>query len=113
MILRYWRGWTTVDGAEAYQKVLTQHVIPMIEGYAMPGFHGIKMMRRDVTGLDGNPEVEFVTLMEFENLEAIKAFVGDDIETAHVPDVARAVLKRWDARVVHYESFSASSPDAN
>ena len=80
----------------------------MIEGYAMPGFHGIKMLRRDIISSDGTPEVEFATLMEFESLEVIKAFVGDDIETAHVPDVAQAVLKRWDVRVTHYETFGVS-----
>ena len=107
MIIRIWRGWTTPEGASAYQNVLSAQVLPMIEGYAMPGFRGIKMMRRDVVDANGTAEVEFATHMEFDNLDAIKAFVGDDIETAHVPDIAQAVLKRWDARVVHYESFEA------
>ena len=105
MIIRFWRGWTTAEGASAYQTVLSEQVLPMIEGYNMPGFRGIKMMRRDIVGEGGATEVEFATIMQFDNLNSVKAFVGDDIETAHVPDVAQAVLKRWDSKVVHYEVF--------
>jgi len=107
MIIRVWHGWTTPEGADAYQKVLSEQVLPMIEGYTMPGFRGIKMMRRDRVDENGVADVEFATLMEFDDLDSVKAFVGDDIETAHVPDIAQAVLKRWDTRVVHYEGAAA------
>jgi antibiotic biosynthesis monooxygenase (ABM) superfamily enzyme len=70
----------------------------MIEARAMPGFRHIDVLRREA----GN-EVEFATLMWFDSLESIKSFVGEDHETAHVPDIARAVLKRFDERVAHYE----------
>jgi hypothetical protein len=33
----------------------------------------------------------------------VKAFTGEDHETAYVPDAARKVLKRFDARSQHYE----------
>ena len=105
MIIRFWRGWTTPEGASAYQTVLSEQVLPMIEGYNMPGFRGIKMMRRDVVDEGGAAEVEFATIMQFDSLNSVKAFVGDDVETAHVPDIAQAVLKRWDSKVVHYEVF--------
>jgi hypothetical protein len=41
--------------------------------------------------------------MWFDSLDAIKAFVGEDHKVAHVPDAARAVLARFDARVAHFE----------
>ena len=100
MIIRYWRGWTTPEQAHAYQEVLTQHVIPMIKGYNIAGFQKIESMRRDV-----EDEVEFATIMRFDCLDDVKEFVGEDYETAHIPDIARAVLKRWDERVIHYEAF--------
>ncbi len=50
-------------------------------------------------------EVEFVTTMWFDNLDAVKAFVGADHEVAHVPAAARAILSRCDKRVAHYEVF--------
>jgi hypothetical protein len=33
----------------------------------------------------------------------VKAFAGDDYETAYVPAEARAVLARFDDRSQHYE----------
>ncbi|ANM30182.1 antibiotic biosynthesis monooxygenase [Acidobacteria bacterium Mor1] len=100
MICRYWRGWTTPQNADAYQSVLTEQVIPMIESRRIPGFRRIDMMRREL-----GDEVEFATIMWFESIDAIKAFVGEDYEVAHVPEVARKVLKRWDERSAHYELF--------
>lgn len=41
--------------------------------------------------------------MWFDSLDAVKAFAGEDHETAYVPDTARAVLKRSDARAQRYE----------
>ena len=98
MICRQWRGWTTPDNAEAYERIVRGEVIPGIEARAIPGFRHIDLLRRE-TG----DEIEFVTLMWFDSIEAIKAFVGDDHEAAHVPDAARAVLARFDERVSHFE----------
>ncbi len=41
--------------------------------------------------------------MRFASLQAVKAFAGQDHETAYVPPAARAVLKRFDAQSQHYE----------
>ena len=98
MICRLWRGWTTPDNADAYERIVRGEVIPGIEARRIPGFRHIDLMRRE----DGG-EVEFVTLMWFDNMDSIKAFVGDDHEVAHVPDAARAVLARFDARAAHFE----------
>lgn len=98
-ICRFWRGWTTPENADAYDRVLREQVIPnMIEARAIAGFRQIDVLRRDL-----GSEVEFATVMWFDSLECISAFVGADIEVAHVPDIARAVLARWDERVAHYE----------
>ena len=48
-------------------------------------------------------EVEFITLMEFDSLDAIKAFVGEDITASYAPDKAREVLAHWDSHSQHYE----------
>ena len=98
MICRLWRGWTTPDNADAYERIVRGEVIPGIEARHIPGFRHIDLMRRDAGG-----EVEFVTLMWFDSLDAVKAFVGDDNEVAHVPDAARSVLARFDQRVAHFE----------
>ncbi|MBA3576037.1 MAG: antibiotic biosynthesis monooxygenase [Sphingomonas sp.] len=98
MICRLWRGWTTPENAAAYEHILRGEVIPGIEARNMPGFRAIDVMKRD-----SGDEVEFQTLMWFDNLDLIKAFVGEDYSVSHVPDVARAVLKRFDSHAAHYE----------
>ena len=98
MICRLWRGWTSPGSADAYERIVRNEVIPGIEAKQIPGFRHIDLMRRQV-----GEEVEFVTLMWFDSIAAVKAFVGDDHEVAHVPDAARAVLSRFDQRVAHFE----------
>lgn len=100
MICRLWRGWTTMQNADAYQDLLRGTVIPGIEARNIPGFRHIDMMRRDL-----RDEVEFATIMWWDDLHAVKAFVGADHEVAHVPAAARAVLSRFDERAVHYDVF--------
>ena len=98
MICRLWRGWTTPENAEAYQRIVHTEVIPGIEARKIAGFRHIDLMRRDL-----GDEVEFQTLMWFDSLDAIIAFVGEDNSVSHVPPAARAVLKRFDDRAAHYE----------
>lgn len=97
MVCRLWRGWTTPENAQAYEAIVRGEVIPEIEARRIPGFLAIDLMRRPV-----EVGVEFATLMFFDDLQAIKAFVGDDYEVAHVPPRARAVLSRFDERSVHF-----------
>jgi hypothetical protein len=98
MICRLWRGWTTRDNADAYQRIVHSEVIPEIEQRAIAGFRHIDLMKRDL-----GDEIEFQTLMWFDSIEAIKSFVGEDYSVSHVPSAARAVLKRFDSHAVHYE----------
>lgn len=98
MICRLWRGWTTPANAADYEDVVRGQVIPAIETRAIPGFLHIDLMRREAGG-----EVEFQTLMWFEDLASIRAFMGEDYAASHVPEAARAVLSRFDERAAHYE----------
>jgi antibiotic biosynthesis monooxygenase (ABM) superfamily enzyme len=98
MICRLWRGWTTPENADAYQRIVHGEVIPGIEARKIPGFRHIDLMKHDL-----GEEVEFQTLMWFDTLDAIKAFTGEDYEASHVPPRARAVLTRFDERAAHYE----------
>ncbi len=98
MICRLWRGWTTLDNADAYEAIVRGEVIPGIESRGVAGFRHIDLMKRAL-----GDEIEFQTLMWFDSLDAIKAFVGEDYAVSHVPGAARAVLKRFDERAAHYE----------
>jgi hypothetical protein len=98
MICRLWRGWTTPENADAYDRIVRNEVIPGIEARRIPGFRHIDLMKRDL-----GDEVEFQTLMWFDSLDAIRAFMGEDYNVSHVPATARAVLSRFDERAAHYE----------
>ena len=98
MICRLWRGWTTPEEADAYENIVRSEVIPEIEARRIPGFRHIDLMRRDLGG-----ETEFQTLMWFDDLDAIKAFMGEDYTLSHVPPEARAVLNSFDDRASHFE----------
>ena len=97
-VARIWRGWTTVENADAYQKVAETEVFPAIIDRGIPGLLGASLMRADDV-VDG--EVEFTTIIWFESLESVTGFMGDDYRRAHVPDTARAVLTRFDAEAKH------------
>ena len=98
MICRLWRGWTTPENADAYEEIVRGEVIPGIEARRIPGFRHVDLMKRELEG-----DIEFQSLMWFDSLDAIKAFMGDDYDVSHVPAVARAVLSRFDERAAHFE----------
>ncbi len=98
IICRLWRGWATSANADAYEAIVRGEVISGIEARHIPGFRQIDLMRRDLDG-----EVEFQTLMWFDDLASIVAFAGEDYAISHVPDAERAVLSRFDVRAAHFE----------
>jgi antibiotic biosynthesis monooxygenase (ABM) superfamily enzyme len=100
MILRYWRGWTSPQNADLYQKIVSEHVLPGIAARRLSGYSGAYLLRRDL-----GDEVEFATVMIFDSLDHVRAFAGDDYETAYVPPAARAVLTRFDETSAHYATL--------
>lgn len=98
MISRIWHGWTSHQNADRYEKLLTEEIFVGIESRQIPGYKDIQLLRRQL-----DHEVEFVTIMRFENLDAVKAFAGADYEACVVPAKARALLAHFDHRSQHYE----------
>ncbi|MBN1454001.1 MAG: hypothetical protein JW963_23500 [Anaerolineales bacterium] len=98
MISRIWHGYTTPEKADSYENLLKGEIIVGIKDRHIPGFREIQVFRREL----GN-EVEFVTVMWFDSLDAVRAFAGEDYQAAYVPDKAREVLARFDERSQHYE----------
>ena len=97
MTLRIWRGWTTPANASAFESFLTGETFSGPDGLQIPGFHGMEVLR-----LDGPDEVEFMTIMRFDSLEAVRAFAGDRYTEAVVPATARQLLARYDTESRHY-----------
>ena len=98
MISRIWHGWTTPQNADVYERIVRNEVLPEIASRNLPGYHGAHLLRRPVAD-----EVEFTTIMWFDSIEAVRGFMGDEYEVAHVPAKARAVLARFDERSQHYD----------
>lgn len=105
MIARIWHGWTTPANANAYENLLHSEVFDGIENRKIDGFLGIDLLRQD-----HEREVEFVTIMWFASLDAIRAFSGADYEVAVVPPAARALLSRFDPRSAHYDVRERRTP---
>jgi len=102
MIGRVWHGWTTPEKADAYDALLREEIFVGIQGRRIPGFREIQLFRRNL-----GAEVEFVTIMWFDSLDAVRTFAGEDYERCVVPPAARAILSRFDDRSQHYEVRAA------
>lgn len=98
MISRIWHGWTVPANADAYEELLKSEIFTGIQNRRIAGYKGIQLFRRSL-----DSEVEFVTIMWFDSIEAVRIFAGADYEVAVVPPKARTLLKRFDARSQHYE----------
>ena len=105
MISRIWRGWTTRENADAYEALLKAEIFTGIVERGITGFQGIDLLRREVTDA-----VEFLTIMWFDSILAVRMFAGEDYERAVVPERARQLLLRFDERSTHYDVRERRGP---
>jgi len=106
MICRIWHGWTSQANADAYEQLLKEEIFVGIGSRRIDGYLGIELLRRNV-----GAEVEFVTVMTFATLDAVRAFAGDDYSRAVVPPKARALLARFDEQSAHYDVREQRKPN--
>jgi heme-degrading monooxygenase HmoA len=100
MISRLWYGWTTHENAAAYQSLLETDILPGIANRHIEGYRGAHLLKRELEN-----EVEFVTILWFDSIDAVRAFAGEDYEAAVVPPKGRVLLSRFDARSAHYQTL--------
>ena len=98
MIARIWHGYTKAEHATVYEIMLREEIFTGIRDRNMPGFIDVQLLKRKL----GN-EVEFITIMRFESINAVKEFAGNDYEKAVVYEDAKSLLVRYDERSQHYE----------
>lgn len=105
MVMRLWRGFAHDDDhADAYEAMLKPELLPGV-GKAK-GYEKSWLLRREA-----GAETEFVTLMLWHNLDAIRALAGPDVETAIVPAERRRHLARFDAKSSHYAVAATHARD--
>ena len=96
MIARIWRGWTKRADAEAYEKLLRGEIFPSIAARRINGYRDAELFICD----DGD-EVEFVTLLRFDSMDAVKEFAGADASKPVIFPKAEALITRM-GRAQHY-----------
>jgi len=99
MIARVWYGWTSCENAEKYESLLREEVLLEIAQRSIPGYKGAELFVRE----SDKDEMEFITLLRFETLDAVKIFAGKDYEQPVIPPDARRLLKRHSERSRHYK----------
>jgi antibiotic biosynthesis monooxygenase (ABM) superfamily enzyme len=97
MVARIWHGWTKPENATAYEDMLREEIFPSITARNIKGYRGAELFINE--GVD---EVEFVTLLRFDSMDAVKEFAGADESKPVIYPKAETLLMRMDDRSRHY-----------
>jgi uncharacterized protein len=95
IIHRTWRARASRANADHYVEHFHEDVVLGLR--ATPGYLDATVVEHDVA----DDEVELVVTTRWRSLDHIRRFAGDDLEAAVVQPAARALLRSFDARVVH------------
>jgi heme-degrading monooxygenase HmoA len=99
MISRIWHSWTTTENSDKYESLLRADVLPGV--HRVRGYNGAYLLRREAA----NNEIEFLTITQYTDMAAVKAFAGKDYERAVIAPGARKFLTHYDERAAHYETL--------
>lgn len=101
MITRMWHGRVPTSKAKAYREFVVARAIPdyrSVDGNI--SVHVLERTEGDIT--------HFITLTFWKDLESIKAFAGEDVETAKYYPEDQEFLLEFEPTVVHYEVVGGS-----
>ncbi|MBO0695281.1 MAG: antibiotic biosynthesis monooxygenase [Verrucomicrobia bacterium] len=96
MIARIWHGWTRCADAKKYEKMLRDEIFPSIAARRIKGYCGAELFIRE----DGD-ETEFVTLLRFDSMDAVKEFAGPDEQKPVIYPGVEELLTRME-HAQHY-----------
>lgn len=96
MIARIWHGRVPLNKYRAYLDHMLRVALP--DYRATPGNRSARCLHR----IDGDV-AHFVMLTTWDNLDAIRAFAGDPVDTAKYYDFDRDYLIELEPKVQHYE----------
>jgi len=101
MITRIWHGRTSVENADKYLVFVLHDGTK--EYRETPGNLSVKVWRQIA-----NDCCHFYTVTEWESIEAINAFAGEDYEKAVYYPEDESILLEFEEKVDHYESYDVS-----
>src|ERR1700694_651151 len=96
MIARHWRGWTSAENADPYERLLREKVLPKLR--ILEGYRGGYILRRASAS-----EVEFVVINLFDSLDVVRAFAGPEYEVPVLEPEARRLLSKVEPIALHFE----------
>ena len=99
MITRIWHGRTNVEHADSYLHFLLNE--GTMEYRQTPGNISTRVWRRIETDC-----CHFYTITEWESIEAIKRFAGEDYAKAVYYPQDEGILLEFEEKVNHYECFT-------
>ena len=89
-------------GKNGITKIIMRSMVPLINSELGRLMEDSSLFRLEVRISDKN-EVEFITIMIFDNLNSVKEFAGTDYQNSYVPSKAKQLLLRHDKSSQHYE----------
>lgn len=101
MITRIWHGRTSLAHADSYLAFLLNDGTK--EYRETPGNISIRVWRRKEKDC-----CHFYTVTEWEDLEAVKRFAGEDYEKAVYYPEDQGILLEFEEKVLHYESYDVT-----
>ena len=97
-IIRTWKGWTTLENASTYEDMLINEVFPTVKKNGVEGLEKVSISTKHLEN-----EVEFFLVLQFDSLDSVKIFAGENYEIAYIPENAKKALLRYDTMASHYE----------
>lgn len=97
-IIRTWKGWTSLKNAPIYEDMLVNEVFPTVKQKGIEGLEKVS-----ISTSKKEDEVEFFLVLQFDSLDSVKFFAGEDYTRAYIPENAKRVLKRYDESAQHFE----------
>jgi heme-degrading monooxygenase HmoA len=98
MIVRSWSGHATATGGERYVAYFRNILLPKL--LSLDGHRGAMVLTQ---GANEGEEVEVTVRTFWDSMASIRRFAGADPAAAVVEPEAETLLKRFDARVKHFE----------
>ena len=101
MITRIWHGKTRKGDADLYLNYVRQ--TGLNDYTSTPGNISAKILRRIE-----NDICHFYTVTEWDSIESIKQFAGDDYEKARYYPEDEKYLLEFEVNVNHYETYTSA-----